>query len=118
MENYIIKTTTKTNKKGETKEYKWRDTIVDARQVEAKNEKEAIEKFKEAEEMAIEADEYEVAMGIDFIDNVQVSSTSNLTATSEAHTLMREVKYPKYYFIQDDETHFKNDGYCVRDHIV
>ena len=31
---------------------------------------------------------------------------------------MREVHYPKYHFIKDDDTYFKNEGYCVRDYIV
>ena len=67
---HITKSSTKTNKKGETKVYKWRDSIVDAREVDARNEKEAIEQFKEIETNIIEADEYELLRGIDFIDDI------------------------------------------------
>ena len=31
---------------------------------------------------------------------------------------MREIHYPKYHFINDDDTYFKNEGYRVRDFIV
>ena len=115
---HITNSSTTTNKKGETKVYKSKDSIVDGREVEAKNEHEAIEKFKEIEVQSIEADDYEIAIGIDFIDNVQVTTISNLNAKSEANTLMREVHYPKYHFIKDDDKYFKNEGYCVRDFIV
>mgnify|MGYP003352786971 CR=1 FL=1 len=82
------------------------------------NEQEAIEQFHEMEVQLIEGDEYELVREVDFIDDVHVTTTSNLNSRSEADTLMREVHYPKYHFIQDDDTYFKNEGYCVRDFIV
>ena len=100
------------------KVYTWKDTLATARVVEASTENEAIEKFKEMEVYELEADEYELMKVVDFIDDVRVTTTSSFNATSEADTLMREVKYQKYHFIEDDNTHFKNEGYCVRDHIV
>ena len=84
----------------------------------AQARKDAIEQFKEIETNILEADEYELSREIDFIDDVQVSTTSNFKATSETNTLMREIHYPKYHFINDDDTYFKNEGYCVRDYIV
>ena len=78
---HLTKTSEKTNKKGETKVYKWRDSIVDGREVEARTEKEAIEQFKEMEVQLVEADEYELLREVDFFDDLEVTTTSNLNST-------------------------------------
>jgi len=52
---------------------------------------------------------------VEFIDDVNVLETSNIKPVSEAKTLMRNAKFPKYHFIEEDDTYFRYDGYCVRD---
>ena len=52
------------------------------------------------------------------IDDFNVLETSNIKPVSEANTLMEQATFPKYHFIEEDDTYFKNEGYCVRDFFV
>ena len=115
---HLVKTSTKTNKKGETKTYTWRNVITDARTITAKSKEEAENIFKNKEMEIIEGDDYELTTNVEFIDNIKITETSNIKPVSEADAIMKAAKFPKYHFIEENDKYFKNEGYCVRDFFV
>jgi hypothetical protein len=66
----------------------------------------------------IEGDDYELTTNVEFIDNIKITETSNIKPVSEADTIMKAAKFPKYHFIEEDDKYFENEGYCVRDFFV
>ena len=70
---HLVKTSTKTNKKGETKTYTWRTVITDARTITAKSKEEAENIFKNKEMEIIEGDDHELTTNVEFIDNIKIT---------------------------------------------
>ena len=71
--------------------------------------------FRTIEIETIKSDHNELYTDVEFIDDVNALETSNIKPVSEAKTLMKKAKFPKYHFIEEDDKYFKNEGYCVRD---
>ena len=117
----IIKTAKKPLKKtGELKTYKWRDTLPVFKEITATSPEQAKEIYKQEVTEYLEADDYELLREADFNDDgdIQVTEVTKPKASKPENTLMRSAKYMKYHFIDEDDTYFKNDGYCVRDFFV